>query len=815
MRTIGLFAALTLIHCAGVGPSVPPASRPSSDPYAEALEGADKREGLLTLYVKPAAGRVLLAIPPSATSPAPDASAAKASGVVGEFIYIEGLATGLGSNPVGLDRGQLGDTRLVTLRVLADRLLIEEQNLAFRARSNDAAEVAAARESFATSVLWAGPIIARSSNGEALVDITSFVVRDAHGVVPRLKHTGQGVYSLSTDKSAIDPAAILAFPDNVALSALLTYEAREGGPEVSATAPTGTSFSLTQYHTFVRLPDAGYRPRVFHPRSGAYPLTFTDYAAGLDETHREQYIERHRLNAGEPLVYYVDPAIPEPVQSAVIEGASWWTDAFAAAGFPDTFKVELLPPDVHPLDVRYNVIQWVHRSTRGWSYGFGAVDPRTGEIIKGQVNLGSLRVRQDRRIFEGLLGTKNTGSGRPDDPVQLALARIRQLAAHEVGHTLGFAHNFAASANDRASVMDYPAPLVTVKGDGLDVSSAYAVGIGEWDKLAVRYAYGEYEDEAAGLKAVIDEASERGFRFISDADARPAGAAHPFANLWDNGSDPVAALESVLAVRSYAIAHFGPDNVASDVPLAALEEVFAPIYFYHRYQVEAATKTLGGIEYAYAVPEDTAHVTATPVDAVAQRRALQVLLRAIEPTALDIPETVLRRLVPRAYGLERSREQFDSRTRPAFDALGAARTGADLVVAGLFQPERAARLVDQHRRDRRFLSFSDVVTKTMRQAFRPVRSERHRAIQREVQSVVVDRLIHLAANPSAPGSVRADAEAALRQLRGRLRSSAAQDAHLRAKIGRFLDRSSAAPPPTDVPSIPPGSPIGSLSGCGH
>ena len=801
---------LTALTASGALCACSPPTPPKTNKFTQITREADRRAGLLTMYVNAKRGKVWLEIP-DADSP----------GAVGTYLYVEGLATGLGSNPVGLDRGQLGGSKVVALRRQGGRLLIEEQNLAYRALSDDPQEQRATRESFATSVLWAGLIEARAPDGRGLVDITSFIIRDAHGIRGRLRRTKQGDYKLDADRSAVDLSNVLAFADNVVFEALLTFSGDKAGDEVSATAPVGDTFSIALRQSFVRLPDDGYTPRRFDPRSGSFAIEFDDYAASLNQPIRTRWLVRHRLKPGDTLTYYVDRGIPEPIRSAVVEGAKWWSQAFEAAGFPNAFQVELLPPDAHPLDVRYNVIQWVHRATRGWSYGSGVIDPRTGEMLKGHVSLGSLRVRQDRLIFEGLAGTASTGTGRPDDPIQLALARIRQLSAHEVGHTLGFAHNFAASTYGRASVMDYPAPLARVKDGAIDLSQAYDIGIGEWDIISTRYAYTVFAPnrEAAGLAAILEEARSKNMLFLSDADARPAGAAHPLANLWDNGTEPIGAFEEALAVRKLAIERFGLRNLPPEQPLALLEEVFAPLYFYHRYQLDALVKPVGGLLYGYPMRDDP-DASVRPVDAETQRNALQTLLQALQPDVLDIPDSVLLRLVPRAHGVERNRELFSSRTAPGFDPLGAARTAADLVVASLLRRERAARLVDQHRRDPALPSLTEVVNALIDATFAASisTSPRGRQVQQEVRAVVVARLMALAVDQAAPWSVRAEADRAVSGLVSRIPGAGAFATYLRNTIRRFVDRNADRLDTIPVPAIPPGSPIGSAPdihrGCG-
>jgi hypothetical protein len=788
-------------------------------PIDEKVEGFEKHSGLLELYVDAQGGKVWLRVPP------PPAGQSE----IGRYLYFEALVRGLGSNPVGLDRNQLGATKLIALRRVGGRILIEHVNTRYRALSGDPHEARATAESFATSVLWAGELAAEDADGSVLVDFTSFLLLDAHGVVNTLKSAGQGSWSLDGARSVVDLEACLAFPENLEFEVMLTFEGKEPGGEVRATAPTSGAITLALHHSILQLPEPGYTPRRFDPRVGCFAIQFADYAAPLDAPLEKRWIMRHRLEkvdpsaersrVKEPIVYYVDRGVPEPVRSALLDGARWWAAAFEAAGFIDAFRVELLPENAHPMDARYNVINWVHRATRGWSYGWGVSDPRTGELIKGHVLLGSLRVRQDRLLFEGLAGTEKTGSGDPDDPVQLALARIRQLSAHEVGHTLGIAHNFAASTYGRASVMDYPAPLVTVGEDGqLDFSQAYAVGVGAWDVQAVRYGYSDFApgtDEDAALEAIVREGLDDGLHFITDADARPAGAAQPLGNLWDNGVLPEEELARLLGVRRVALSRFGVRNIATGQPLSTLEEVLAPLYFMHRYQLDAAAKVVGGIDYRYALRGD-GHPTASVIDATRQRRALEVLLDSTSPEALDLPESVLNLLLPRPFGYGRNREQLASASLPAFDALGAATTAADITLRNILQPQRCARLVDQHRRDENQLGLEDVLNEIRTRIFESGDSTPRLAeVGRAVERAAVDAMIGLAANSSAPPYVRARVEWALTDLRRGLQREGGRDdgerahrATLAGELGRFLERHGDGEPPAGALAPPPGSPIG-------
>jgi hypothetical protein len=742
-----------------------------------------------------------------------------------ELLYVTSLATGVGSNDIGLDRGQLGGTRIVRFERVGPRVLLVQPNYGFRATSSNPDERRAVEQSFAQSVLW-GFRVEAESDGAVLVDATEFSLRDAHDVIGRLRTAGQGTFRTEPTRSALYLPRTKGFPRNTEIEATLTFLSDAPGPWVRDVAPTPGAISVRQHHSFIALPEPGYRVRRSDPRAGFFGISYFDYAAPISRPIEQRLISRHRLAKRDPgsatsepvapIVYYLDRGAPEPIRTALLEGARWWNQAFEAAGYRNAFRVELLPEGADPLDVRYNVIQWVHRQTRGWSYGATVTDPRTGEIIKGHVTLGSLRVRQDFLIAQGLLAPFLRGDESPAEAEAMALARIRQLSAHEVGHTLGLQHNYIASSQGRASVMDYPHPLVRLGPDGrVDLSDAYLEGIGAWDKEAIKYGYQDFPaevDEAAALDGLIREARARGLTFLADQDARPPGSAHPAVHLWDNGTDAAAELGRVMEVRRVALRQFGERALPGGQPMATLEEVLVPLYLYHRYQVEAAVKVIGGQRYDYSIRGDGS-AAPTTIPPGQQTAALTAVLATLRPGDLALPRSILALIPPRPATYPSHRELFSRATGPVFDAIAPAVAAADLVAQLLLNPQRAARLVQQHTLDARQPSLDLVLDRLVTATFDgPVANEYEAEIGRAVQRVVADRLMGLAAE--APmAQVRAVAREKLEQLRRRpvnVGSPANRAARslLAADLLRFLERPYDPAGAINPPSAPPGSPIG-------
>ncbi|QOD61123.1 zinc-dependent metalloprotease [Polaribacter haliotis] len=744
-----------------------------------------------------------------------------------DFLYVRSLSEGIGSNDIGLDRGQLGGGVVVHFKKVGNKLMLIQPNQDFRAITNNKEEKQSVKEAFAKSVLH-GFVIKEQKKGTYLVDATSFFMRDAHGVSRTLARNNQGNYSLDKSKSAFNMARTKAFPKNVEFDIMLTFKGSPKGYNIRSVTPDASLVTVHQHHSFVELPDNNYKPRKFDARSGGYPMSYLDYATPVNESITKRFIYRHRLEkkdpnatiseAKKPIIYYLDRGTPEPVRSALLDGGNWWNQAFDAAGYKNAFQMKMLPEGADPLDVRYNMVQWVHRSTRGWSYGASISDPRTGEIIKGHVSLGSLRIRQDFLIAQALQAPYKNNIVQDDFALQMAIARIRQLSAHEIGHTLGFAHNFSASTNGRASVMDYPHPKFSLKGDGsIDFSDAYDTKIGDWDKVTVAYFYQDFpsdKNEEVELNKILEKATENGLKYLSDQDARSQGSASASAHLWDNGGNIHDELYNILKIRKTAIEKFSTDNIKTNEPYSVLEDVFVPLYFFHRFQTEATVKLIGGLDYSYAVKGDNQTIVKR-VSGTTERIALQAILQTINIDEIAIPKEKLALFPPRAMGYGRSRESFNSKLGVAFDAFSAVETASEMTLNLLLNPQRASRLIAHKSLQKNQLGLDELIDELVNKTIKKTHKDTYyQELQNVVNIKVLEQLFALGANKNQYAQVNAIVNFKIDEIKSILNSSNSpgiQNMYNKAMIKMIEDfkKNPNSFKKNKAPKIPDGSPIGS------
>ena len=775
----------------------------------EKTNGLKKYEGYFNFYWDENAGKIWLEI----------------DKLDSEILYQTSLPAGIGSNDIGLDRGLLGHTSIVKFSKVGRKVLLIEPAYGYRAVTNDKNERRAVEQSFAQSVLW-GFTVEAETNGKLLVDATDFILRDAMKVANRLKSNQQGTYVLEKTRSAVYLPRTKNFPQNTEFEATITFINNDGvtGNFVQSVTPSAEAITVRMHHSFVQLPDNNYQPRVFDARSGFIPVSYFDYSTPVAEPIEKFFVMRHRLQKKDPgaamsepikpIVYYLDNGTPEPIRSALLEGASWWNQAYEAAGFKNAFQVKVLPDSVDPMDIRYNLINWVHRSTRGWSYGAAVIDPRTGEIIKGQVSLGSLRVRQDYLIAQGLLAPFENGMPADDKMLKMALERLKQLSAHEVGHTLGLMHNYASSVNNRASVMDYPHPLVRLNAKGeIDLGNAYDTGIGEWDKMAITWGYSDFAkgtDESAPLNKILTDGTKKGLQFISDRDARPAGGLHPQAHLWDNGVDAVAELKEVMKVRAVALSQFGEKNIRPGMPMAMLEDVLVPVYLFHRYQLEAVTKMVGGMYYTYALRGDGQVITRA-LAKQEQLKALNAVLDCMDPKQLILPDRIAQLIPPRPSGYNFTRELFKKRTGLAFDALAPAETAADFPLSFLFNSERVSRMVQYEAGGG--LGTNEMINLLIEKTWKSARrTGMEKLIQLQTEQLLLTYLLALSIDENANYAARAAAQKGLADLKKYMdvKKKTATDELYMGHYALALERMKAPEKakPTQHKEMPPGAPIG-------
>ncbi len=775
----------------------------------EKTKGLKKMDGFLPYYVDVQNGKLWLEVDKIDT----------------ELLYVMSLPAGLGSNDIGLDRGLLGGGRIVKFSKVGKKVLLVEPNYAYRAVSPSERERIAVEQSFAQSTIWGFSAEAETGNA-VLIDATEFLTRDAMQAANRIRRMQQGAYTLDKTRSALYLPTCKNFPQNTELEASITLVNSDGttGNYIQAVAPSPEAITMRMHHSFVQLPDGNYKPRKFDPRSSFNNTSYYNYSSSVSLPIEEYVINRHRLSKKnpsaaisepvKPIVYYLDNGTPEPIRSALLKGAAWWNQAFEAAGYKDAFIVKVLPDSCDPMDIRYNMINWVHRSTRGWSYGASVVDPRTGEIIKGQVSLGSLRVRQDYMIAQGLLSPFDGKQMKEDPMLKMSIERLEQLSAHEVGHTLGLMHNYSASVVDRSSVMDYPHPVVSINKKGeIDLAGAYDNKIGDWDKVAITWGYADLsnsKNEDAELNKMLSDAAKRGLKFISDRDARAPGGMHPEAHLWDNGTDIVSELQRMNKVRAKALEQFGMKSIATGTPMAMLEDVLVPVYFHHRYQLEAVTKLVGGLNYTYALKGDGQMVTA-PVSKEDQSKAMQAIVDCMDPSFLKLPSTVASLIPPRPAGYEFNRELFKKKTGLSFDQLSPAEAAADMPLSFLFHPERISRLVQQeYTGNYGYKQMVDLLIESTYKAKR--RSGIEAAIQLQNEQLLLTYLLSSSVDEKLSFPAKTSVIASINELKTWVESvqKTSEDAMYKAHLGLVLERmkSPEKAKPTLHAIPPPGAPIG-------
>jgi hypothetical protein len=734
-----------------------------------------------------------------------------------KFLFGSGLASGAGILDAFLDRGEPGELGLCRFQRVGPRVLLVQEQTTNRSGSSDAELTRVVTESFPTSVLASMPVVAQTGDA-VLVDATEFLLRDRQ-VLPLLREANLKGWKQDASLSALNFERTGAFPRNSEIEAVLSFVCDDPPPSIAEVLPDGRTMSLRIHHTFLALPEPGYSPRALDPRVGFITNFYRDQTAPFTEPIERYQITRWRLDAAHPhILYYLDRGIPEPERSAIRDAVLWWNHAFRDAGFPDALEIRDLPVGATFLDARYSGVEWVNRAERGWSVGEIQIDPRTGEILHGVARIDSHRRRTTARIWKNLQplgqgGFCSAGDG-PDLSLlagemgvgeqALVLDRLEYLAAHEVGHTLGLMHNWAATTFGWGSVMDYLAPDIELRNGKFDLSNAYPHDIGPYDHLMIHWGYSSDSNPRA-LDAIVREAYARGIVYPLESDSRWAE--------YDYGSDPVEWLAVAQAVREKLLARFGVAQLSPGEPVHDLQKRFSLAYLYHRFAIQAAAQFLGGQFQTNALAGDGQAPVAW-VEPERQRRALRLLVEALTPANLDVPDAVLTSLVPAPQATRETRERFSSDAGESFSILTAARSLSDFVVTRLLDPERDARLTIDFDAGAPGVDevFNSLVDSTWGAAVPD--GARRAALSRVARRSVLDGFRRLAASSEASPEVRAEAVATLEALGSQLHDARSGDPAEKAFLSLAARdiRDFFAHPGTSAPrkpeQAPPGRPIG-------
>jgi hypothetical protein len=822
MRTLAL--ALTCVAVWGSVALAQPAAT-----LAERTKGLTRLDGFVPIYWDAGRGRVLAEVPAFDR----------------DVLYFVSAASGAGSVELPFDRGILV-SEVVHFQRSGPRVLVVAQNQRYRAVGGSSAQQENVRDSFATSVLAALPIEA-DENGRVLVDASPLFLRDAADVEGRLRRSNQGTFRFDAARSGFHQPRIKSFPQNAEVETIATFAADNPGLLVNNVTPDGRFFTLRVHHSLLQAPE-GYTPRVADPRIGVSTISFRDYAKPFDQDTETQWITRWRLEKQDPaapmsepkvpIVFYLDPGIPEPTRSAMRTGALWWNKAYEAAGFRNAVQVKDPTPDMDPMDIRYSWILWINRDERGFSSGGTFRDPRTGEILGSKTRMDSHRIRTIGNYFEAYTPTTDGGNddgalflgdaslaaalsseqpdGIPGAERDLILMRQTLLTAHELGHVMGFQHNFSSSLNNFASVMEYPTPRVKVANGRLDLGDAFQRAIGPYDEMMAKYAYTVFPagKEKDGLESVIREMRAKGLHYLPETDPRWSW--------YDDRATPQEYLKETMAAREIMLRSYGPGILRPGEPLGALRDArLWMTYLHHRWAIEAGQRFVGGMFHTYQLKGDSGPPTEI-VPAATQREVLDLLLSAIRPAALEMPESLLAQLTPHP-----SSNLEDLASDYAFDHLRAARILSAMVLGDLLQPDRAARLVAFADRQQNALTLPDVLGQVMEATWsaRPVDSARHASLRRVTERAALDALMILGAHADATPDVRAVVLQEIRrlgqQLATRKDANPVGEAHLRqaeADIARYLQDPAANAPKFVAPGwgtrprsrypLSPGPPLG-------